>query len=27
VVRREGKAKIEVTPGRRNLPRQQTAPR
>lgn len=27
VVRREGKTKIEVTPGRRNLPRQQATPR
>ena len=27
VVRREGKTKVEVTPGRRNLPRQQTLPR
>lgn len=27
VVRREGKTKIDVTPGRRNLPRQQAAPR
>jgi serine protease DegQ len=27
VVRRDGKTKIEVTPGRRNLPRQQAAPR
>lgn len=27
VVRREGKTKIEVTPGRRNLPRQQLTPR
>ncbi|MGE4237942.1 S1C family serine protease, partial [Hydrogenophaga sp.] len=27
VVRREGKAKIEVIPGRRNLPRQQLLPR
>ena len=27
VVRRDGKTKIEVTPGRRNLPRQQATPR
>jgi len=27
VVRRDGKTKVEVTPGRRNLPRQQTLPR
>jgi serine protease DegQ len=27
VVRRDGKTKIDVTPGRRNLPRQQAAPR
>ena len=26
-VRRDGKTKIDVTPGRRNLPRQQAAPR